>query len=310
MTIYEFTQQQWLIPAFRKKGSFLWWNWPGWNEPKVTPLPQTRGVHRTPVDPNLVAPVDTPLPEKNTGLAYNRGGIVLPHPYRQGMERSPGINYQVGDSSLGTVGIRVLNTVYGVDYTARMPRPVDHNGQLWVEDNPTPNHVISSTNHYDGHILIYDIATDTYHETIGYGWGNVASHGVFDRDGNLVDGWKPVIAAKEALGPYVFDPDTDIPHSITLTVSGSDHAEPTWPWLGRRVTLSDEGKAKIPNFPEGSVEKLFVDCLTQYPILIGDHGGRNVFRYRSGSERLKTVDWQGWQLNLADLVPCDGKTGP
>ena len=310
MTRYEFTQQQWLFPGFRKKGSFLWWSWPGWNEPKVTPLPATRGVHRTPVDPNLVAPVDTPLPEKNLGLAYSKGGIRLPRPYKQGLERSPGTPYQLADSSKGTIPIRVINTVHGIDYVAQYPKPVDNYGQLWIESNPTPNYVMAGSNHYDRHLFMYDIATDTYHEAIGFAFGNVNSHGVFDRDGNLIDGWRPVVAAKEAVGPYLFDPDTDIPHSLSLSVAGRDEAEPTWPWLGRKMTFSEEGKAKIPEFEEGSVEKLFVDCVTQYPIIVGDHGGHNNFRVRAGSERLKSVDWQGWQPNLEDLVPCDGITGP
>lgn len=318
MTVYEMTPAQW-----QRRHWSPFWRWitgtGTFHEPtNTTPLPGDRYVERVPVDPYSVAEVDTPLPVKNTGYSSNTGGIGLPRAYGgYPSERTAGTPYQVGDSEVGWKVLRVLNAQYGVDMPVNFPMPIDNGGQWWVESNPTRNDAMALSNfgtsgaHYDAHVCVYDRSTGWYYEAIGYNvfWETVSAYGIWDGNGNQVAG-RGVVASKTALSPYTWSPDTDLPHSLTLVVSGSDHAEPTWPWLGRRVTISEEAKDRIPHFPEGSAERVFADSVSQYPILISDHGGHNGFRYVAGSKALKSVDWQGWTLNLADLRPCDGLTGP
>ena len=309
MTVYEYDNNQWFFHGFRTPGSFLWWSWPGYREPKVTPLPADRPVVADLVDPNLIGEAPAEL-----SPLIGDGHIGLPGSFKPGSVSFAGTPYQVGDSSLGTIAVRVLNPQYGVDRTAHFPRPIDHWGQFAVESNPTPNWVISSSyltsSFYDAHIQVYDIATRTYHEGIGFNNGVVASAGVHDENMNTIEG-STTIAGKVPMGGYIWDPDTDQPHSLTLSVAGSDLAAPYWPWLQRRVTLSEEAQARIPDFEVGSPEWVFAESIRNYEIFIGDHGGGSGFRTRALSDASKRgFDWKGWSLNIADLVPCDGLDGP
>lgn len=282
---------------------------------RVTPLPHDRATaFRSPTSDR------TDHPELPLALQGAAGRIGLPSSYGgYPREFEPGTPYQVGDSTKGARIVTLYNAQYGHSRPIELPMPVDFSGQFHVEGNPTPNWAMSLANanpagaFYDCHILIFDRATGRYHEAIGYNvhTNTVSGYGCFDPDGGWVDG-APVIAAGEPLGPLMWDPDSDWrgkPHSLTLSVFGSDKAEPTWPWLGRWVTLSQAALERIPTFPAGSTEADFVRHLRQ-PILIGDHGGGNGFRYRSNSAALRTADWQGWELHMRDLEPCDGKVGP
>jgi len=307
VSTYEMSRNQWW---FRENAFWRWITrtWP-WRAPVVTPLPIGRYVEDTELDKSLIAEVDTKLPMLNRGPFYTDGKIRLPMDYPgYPAIHDPGTPYQVGDSSKGWRSVHWLNHEYGINETVKIPRPVDHNGAWFIEGNPQPQFVLNGYVN-DRHIMVYDRATGHYHEAIGFQNGGVESYGEFDENGELVYG-KPVIVSKVALGPYIFDPDNDVPHSLTLTVAGDDKAEPTFPWFNRFVTLSPAAKAAIPEFAPGTVEWVFAESLRRFPILIGDHGGNNNFRTRSMSVRLRNVNWQGWTLHLTDLQPCDGKTGP
>lgn len=314
---YAMTDAQWHRRDWHPFWRRLFGTWPyrAVDPAEVTPLPVARGVATEQVDPNLVRSVDTPLPGDLQG---EDGWVTMPEAYRgYPAERYPGVPYQLGDSSLGTIPIRVVDVKNGIDYPTELPRPVDLGGRLFVESNPTPDHVMAQANmglsgaHYDAHVQVYDLATDTYHECIGYNPAGptVLGHGVHDRDGNLLEG-RYTIWGKFTMGRYLWDADNDVTHALTLTVKGSDEAEPSWPWWNRRLTLSADAKSRIPEFAPGTPEANFVACVTRHPVRVGDHGGRNVFRYRALARALDRLDWQGWRLHMSDFIPADGLTGP
>ena len=308
---YEFSDNQWLRRHWSPFWRRLFGTW-DWKPAAETALPPTRKTFTEDVNHDLVAPVDTPVPDILLG---EEGRITLPRPYKgYPVAHLPGTPYQVGDSRNGWVTLREFSSRVGIDRPVKFPKPVDHNGRIHYESAPTPGWVSAQGGWADNHVCVYDRATGHFHEAIGYNaiFDTVAAFGEFDENGDLVDG-RGVIWSKHPIGPYIFDLEHDQPHSLLFVASmaaGGDEDPPQFPWVGRVLTLSEEAKGRIPDFPAGSPMDRFARSVAEHPIIMSDHGGGNSFRWRYGSKAvMESLDWKGWDLHITDLVPADGKTG-
>ena len=311
---YEFTNDQW----FRRHWAPFWRRLFGtrdWFPVKETALPGDRYTETTLVEESLIAPVDTPIPDALLGSA-GRIGLPEPYPGYSGWAvHKPGTPYQVGNSEeYGWITLTHFNLEYGANRGVKFPRPKDFGGALHREGAPLPSWVAAQGGWADNHICIYDEATGFFYEAIGYNvlFNSVAAYGIFDRSGTLVEG-RGVIWSKDPIGPHIFAMEHDQPHNLLLVVSmaaGGDNDPPQFPWNGRRLTLSEEAKSRIPNFFPNSPEDRFAQSVANFEIITSDHGGGCGFRWTCGDqELLRNLDWQGWELHMSDLVPCDGKTG-
>ena len=309
---YEFSNAQWTRRCWSPFWRWITGTWP-WVPVKETPLPADRYTAQDLVIPGSEGPVDTPPP----ATIKNRK-INLPAPYKGYGCFSvdlPGTPYQVGNSSThGWKTLTHFNLEYGNNDKIQFPAPKDHGGHWHREGAPLPSYVAAQGGWADNHICVYDEATGYFYEAIGYNvlFESVAAYGVFDGAGNLVEG-RGVVWSKDPIGPYIFDLEHDQPHQLLLVVTmeaGGDNDAPQFPWVGRRLTLSSEAIDRIPDFKRGSVEDRFARSVSEYEIVMSDHGGGSSFRWVCGNQEvLQNLDWQGWELTLDDLVPCDGKTG-
>lgn len=310
---YEFDYNQWT----RRYWSPFWRKLFGtrdWKPVKETPLPHHRWTAQDMVIPYDYK-VDTPIPEILEGPAGNIG-LPAPYPgYGPWAVHLPGTPYQVGNSHLcGWRQLRHFNAEYGDNKMIQFPMPKDHGGNWHREGAPLPSFVAAQGGWADNHICVYDEHTGWFYEAIGYNilFESVAAYGIFDNEGSLVEG-RGVIWSKDPIGPYIFDMTTDTPHQLLLVVSnaaGGDNDPPQFPWVGRRLTLSEEGRAKVPVYESGTPEWAFARSVMEYEIVVSDHGGGCGFRWVCGDqELLQQLDWQGWQPHMSDLVPCDDKTG-
>ncbi len=311
---YEMNNAQWSRRCWAPFWRRLFGTWP-WKPQAETPLPKHRYTGLDLVIPGSEGPVDTPPPAEILG---KDGKIELPAPYRGYgcfAVHLPGTPYQVGNSRThGWRTLRHFNLTYGNNHDISFPVPKDNGGAFHREGAPMPSIVSATGGWADNHICVYDEDTGFFHEAIGYNvaLNSVAAYGVFDRNGDVVEG-RGVIWSKDPMGPHTFDMSTDDPHQLLLVVSnaaGGDDDDPQFPWLGRRLTLSEEGRAKVPEFEPGTPEWRFAKSVTDYEIIMSDHGGSSSFRWVCGDQKLlQGLDWKGWGLHVKDFVPCDGKRG-
>ena len=309
---YEYSNNQWHRRCWSPFWRWITGTW-NWVPKKETPLPFNRYTAQDLVIPGSEGPVDTPPP-----ASIKNRRIGLPGPWGGNQCHNvhlPGTPYQVGNSRThGWKPLKHFNLEYGENKTIQFPKPKDHGGHWHREGAPLPSWVAASGGWADNHICVYDEDTGYFYEAIGYNvlFNSVAAYGIFDASGALVDG-RGVIWSKDPIGPYIFDLQGDEPHQLLLVVTmeaGGDNDPPQFPWFQRRLTLSDEAINRIPDFKRGSVEDRFARSVSEYEIVMSDHGGGSGFRWVCGDQEvLKNLDWQGWELTLDDLVPCDGKTG-